>query len=73
MSGLSKSPTQLNAERLLREAAELLKRAAGFASAYPSIGGHKLNDEIAEFRSRAHEVLGADPDTALAMEEETHG
>lgn len=42
-------------EQRLREALELLKRSAGYASAYPSIGGHTLSTEIAEFRAQ---VLG---------------
>ncbi|MFI8609482.1 hypothetical protein ACIGFL_14345 [Pseudomonas sp. NPDC077649] len=54
MTSMTKSAVQLTVERRLREALELLKRSAGYASSYPSIGGHKLNDEICQFR---HDVL----------------
>lgn len=54
----------------LHEALELLKRSAGYASAYPSIGGHSLSAEIAEFRRQALAEL--DHATHQA-EEETHG
>lgn len=60
----------MSLEARLREALELLKRSAGFASAYPSIGGHKLNDEICRFR----EAVQAELETnAQQAEEETHG
>lgn len=49
---ISKSAVQLTVERRLREALELLKRSAGYASAYPSIGGHALSTEITEFRGQ---------------------
>lgn len=71
MSGhISKSAVQLTVERRLREALELLKRSAGYASAYPSIGGHALSTEISEFRGQ---VL-AELDTAVPEQEEpSHG
>ena len=70
MSSMSKSAFQLTLEQRLREALELLKRGAGYASAYPSIGGHKLNQEIVEFRSQ---VLAELEQSSLNAEEETHG
>lgn len=69
MKSSSKPEAQLTAERRLREALELLKRGAGYASAYPSIGGHKLNLEIVEFRSQ---VLAELDQADLNAEEETH-
>ncbi len=57
-------------ETRLLEALALLKRSAGYASAYPTIGGHKLNDEICRFR----EAVQAELETnAQQAEEETHG
>jgi hypothetical protein len=57
-------------EQRLLEALALLKRAAGYASAHPTIGGHKLNDEICRFR----EAVQAELETnAQQAEEETHG
>lgn len=55
-------------EQRLLEALALLKRAAGYASAYPTIGGHKLNDEICTFRETVQAELNAQQ-----AEEETHG
>jgi hypothetical protein len=57
-------------EARLREALELLKRSAGYASAYPTIGGHKLNDEICRFREAVQAELEINTQQA---EEETHG
>lgn len=70
MTSMTKSAVQLTFERRLREALELLKRSAGFAAAYPSIGGHKLNDEICQFRRQVQAEL--DHATQQA-EEESHG
>lgn len=71
MSGhIGKSAVQLTVERRLREALELLKRSAGYASAYPSIGGHALSTEITEFRGQ---VLAELDHTTPNAEEETHG
>ncbi|HFX1925606.1 TPA: hypothetical protein ACID4B_001821 [Pseudomonas aeruginosa] len=67
---MAKSAVQLTLERRLREALELLKRSAGYAASYPSIGGHKLNDEICQFRSQ---VLAELDHNAQQAEEETHG
>jgi len=70
MNSMTKSAVQLTVERRLREALELLKRSAGYASAYPSIGGHKLSTEITEFRRNVKaELDNANHDA----EEETHG
>lgn len=70
MNSMTKSAVQLTVERRLREALELLKRSAGYASAYPTIGGHKLNDEICRFR----EAVQAELEHATHdAEEETHG
>lgn len=70
MNSMTKSAVQLTVERRLREALELLKRGAGYASAYPSICGHKLSIEIVEFRR----VVQAELDNATQQaEEETHG
>lgn len=62
--------TMATLEQRLREALELLKRSAGYASAYPSIGGHTLSTEIAEFRGQ---VLGELGQATEHAEEETHG
>ncbi|MDP3816209.1 hypothetical protein [Pseudomonas sp.] len=70
---MSKSAFQLRVERRLHEALELLKRSAGFASAYPSIGGHKLNDEISEFRRQVLTELDSTTDHNHAQEEPSHG
>ncbi|EMO3657049.1 TPA: hypothetical protein ACUL4Z_000800 [Pseudomonas aeruginosa] len=70
MNSMTKSAVQLTVERRLREALELLKRSAGYASAYPTIGGHKLNDEICRFR----EAVQAELEHATHdAEEENHG
>lgn len=61
---------KLYLEDRLREALELLKRSAGYASAYPSIGGHKLSIEISEFRGQ---VLAELDHATQQAEEETHG
>lgn len=60
----------MNLEQRLREALELLKRSAGYASAYPSIGGHRLSNEICDFRCQ---VLAELEYATLDSEEETHG
>ena len=57
-------------ETRLREALELLKRSAGYASAYPSIGGHRLSTEISEFSGQ---VLAELDHATQQAEEETHG
>jgi len=70
MNSMTKSAVQLTVERRLREALELLKRSAGYASAYPSIGGHRLSTEISEFRGQ---VLAELDHVTQQAEEETHG
>jgi hypothetical protein len=70
MEAMNKSAVQLTFERRLREALELLKRSAGYAASYPSIGGHKLNDEICQFRCQ---VLAELDHATHDAEEETHG
>ena len=70
MNTMAKSAVQLTVERRLREALELLKRSAGYASAYPSIGGHKLSTEITEFRRDVQAEL---ENATHDAEEETHG
>ncbi len=60
----------MNLDARLREALALLKRSAGYASAYPSIGGHKLNDEICRFREAVQAELEINTQQA---EEENHG
>ena len=70
MNTMAKSAVQLTVERRLREALELLKRGAGYASPYPSIGGHRLSTEISEFRGQ---VLAELDHATQQAEEETHG
>jgi len=70
MNSMAKSAVQLTVERRLREALELLKRSAGYASAYPSIGGHRLSTEIIEFRRDVQAELD---NATQQAEEETHG
>lgn len=70
MNSMTKSAVQLTVERRLREALELLKRSAGYASATSTIGGHKLNDEICRFREAVQAELEINTQQA---EEETHG
>lgn len=69
MSGLSKSPKQLGIERLLRDAAALLKRANRYVSVHPSIGGQQLGQQIIQFRAE----LLQNPHIDFNLEEETHG
>ncbi len=56
-------------EERLGEALKLLKRSAGYANAFPSIGGHKLSVEIAEFRGK---VLNEFAHLGEHEEEEPH-
>lgn len=69
MSGITKSPKQLGIEQLLRDAAELLKRANRYVSVHPSIGGQKLGEEITTFRAQ----LLNNPPVDFNLEEEAHG
>lgn len=69
MSGLEISPKQQAIEKLLRDAADLLKRANRYVSVHPSIGGQQLGEKITEFRAELLQNSIVD----LNLEEETHG
>lgn len=69
MSGLEKSPKQQAIEKLLRDAADLLKRANRYVSVHPSIGGQQLGEQITDFRAGLLQNTLVD----LNLEEETHG